>query len=143
MSIILDPGIPCFKLDLAILSNNGIISNKINKKEVRNFLKNRFLNLVVINCNTSISIKFSTVGFKKVTNTLGTVKQHCLANLDQILKLAVPRTNIENDKKGRPDFISITNLKILIDYDFKYYPVWIVLRETRDGHLFYDLSIIA
>ncbi|MEI7675918.1 MAG: hypothetical protein WCJ03_03985 [Bacteroidales bacterium] len=50
--------------------------------------------------------------------------------------------SIEKDKKGRPDIKSIYRFVSLWKHKNKEYFVYIIVRENKQGHFFYDHGII-
>jgi len=107
-------------------------------KEAKEWAKINLVGKKVYHEGIGKNVTFTQKGIKHALHTKSSpIKIYLIYHAIKVLKSSTLDCK-EKDKKGRADIKNVYRLVNTIEFDNKKYDVFIVIRETKEGFLYYD-----
>lgn len=134
-----NPSLPIVKVDSSLLAGKTL---KELQKNAEVYAKNNFLPSTITNEDQNIKIILRWRGIKRAVNKRSPkYKIYTIPYVPEFIEKGL-LTEVETDRKKRPDIKRILKLESLAEIDKKLYSVVLVIRETSEGKLYYDHTVV-
>lgn len=134
-----NPSLPTIQIDTSLLKGDTI---KELRESAKKYAKNNYIPSTITNKDQDLDVMLRWQGVKRtIYKRAPKIRLYTVPYIPELIEKGL-LTTVETDRKDRKDIKRVLKFEVLARINDKLYSIWIVVRETASGRLYYQHTIV-